>query len=355
MDRVEIDRQLRARIIKGQYPSGSRLPTRILLEKEFGVSPNTIQQALNRLVKDGFVIARGRQGTFVSEVLPHLSKIAIVFSGELDNLMESSHFYRSFVNEAEEVGKQNDVSFEIIDGVSSWRNSDKMDQLLDDIVESRLAGLIFPSAPFALEKTAIVNHPGIARAAIGSKSRNGIPSVWHDDRGFMVKAMEHLSREGCVHPVFLVHEGHVVESVQSIMECAELHDISVQPKDIQTFSLNHKEGIVHSLALLFDPEHPRKPDGLVIADDSIVELVTGQLAKMGFNGHDGDVSIVGLANFPTLPKKHLPMLSIGFEANLALETCVQLILAQLKGEKTSELTILPALYEHELGKPLEVQ
>jgi hypothetical protein len=49
------------------------------------------------------------------------------------------------------------------------------------------------------------------------------------------------------------------------------------------------------------------------------------------------------------------MLSIGFEANLALETCVQLILAQLKGEKTSELTILPALYEHELGKPLEVQ
>ena len=88
----------------------------------------------------------------------------------------------------------------------------------------------------------------------------------------------------------------------------------------------------------------------MIADDSIVELVTGQLAKMGFYGHD-DVAIVGLANFPTLLKKHLPMLCIGFEANLALETCVQLILAQLKGVKTSELTILPALYEHDSANP----
>lgn len=58
---------VRKRIIKGEYPQGSRLPAVRDLAMEAGVNPNTMQRALLVLEECGLVYSQRTSGRFVSE------------------------------------------------------------------------------------------------------------------------------------------------------------------------------------------------------------------------------------------------------------------------------------------------
>ena len=70
---------LRNRIVAGEFPPGSRLPTLRDLSRQLGLSPVTLQKATNQLAREGFLKPMGSQGTFVSENPPHLCRYAIAF------------------------------------------------------------------------------------------------------------------------------------------------------------------------------------------------------------------------------------------------------------------------------------
>src|SRR3954465_4103546 len=70
---------LRREIFEKPLTPGTRLPPRRELEGRFGVSGITVQWALERLVQDGLIETRGRQGTFVAPEAPHLNRYALAF------------------------------------------------------------------------------------------------------------------------------------------------------------------------------------------------------------------------------------------------------------------------------------
>src|SRR5690349_14502707 len=78
--RREIVGALRRDLIDGRYAPGSRLPTRAALIDRFDASAMTVQHAVDRLKRDGFVVARGRLGTFVADFPPHLHRYGLIFS-----------------------------------------------------------------------------------------------------------------------------------------------------------------------------------------------------------------------------------------------------------------------------------
>src|SRR5947207_12682088 len=73
-----IGETLRGEIVAGRFPPGARLPTRRQLTERFAAGPMSVQRALDRLARDGFVVAEGRRGTFVSPQPPHLNHYALV-------------------------------------------------------------------------------------------------------------------------------------------------------------------------------------------------------------------------------------------------------------------------------------
>ena len=63
--------ELRALILSGRLAPGSKLPSTRLLAAEHGVSRNTVLQAFDQLMGEGYVEGRRGAGSFVSRDLPH--------------------------------------------------------------------------------------------------------------------------------------------------------------------------------------------------------------------------------------------------------------------------------------------
>lgn len=63
---LQLYRQLRADIVAGVYPFGTKLPSKRLLAEELSVSTITVEHALALLCDEGYVSPRERSGFFVS-------------------------------------------------------------------------------------------------------------------------------------------------------------------------------------------------------------------------------------------------------------------------------------------------
>ncbi|HEY8155194.1 MAG TPA: PLP-dependent aminotransferase family protein [Myxococcota bacterium] len=66
----QLYRALRGAILTGRLGAGEKLPGSRLLARELGISRNTVLQACEQLVAEGYASGRSRSGTFVAAVLP---------------------------------------------------------------------------------------------------------------------------------------------------------------------------------------------------------------------------------------------------------------------------------------------
>ena len=63
---LQLSDLMRARIERGQWPQGHRLPSLEALMEEFGVARVTVRQAIDLLARDGLVSPQRGRGTFVT-------------------------------------------------------------------------------------------------------------------------------------------------------------------------------------------------------------------------------------------------------------------------------------------------
>lgn len=62
--------EIRRRIVVGEYPPGSKLPSRSQLQHEFSASDPVIGQAMRTLKTEGLVVTLNGVGAFVAEKDP---------------------------------------------------------------------------------------------------------------------------------------------------------------------------------------------------------------------------------------------------------------------------------------------
>jgi DNA-binding FadR family transcriptional regulator len=65
--RFDLSRTFRDRIVSGEWPEGSQLPTERELAAEYTVARNTVRRALHDLVADGLLTRHVGRGTFVRD------------------------------------------------------------------------------------------------------------------------------------------------------------------------------------------------------------------------------------------------------------------------------------------------
>ena len=343
----QIIADLRGKILRGDIPPVGRLPTRRELGAQYRASLPTVQQALDTLVADGFVQAKGTLGTFVVKSPPHLCRYGLVFPVHPGDPGPWSRFWTALVNEAMVINRSGPKKVSIFYGLGGHTDTDDYHSLLRELRHHTLAGLIFASQPSALAGSPVLAMEGVARVAImrpGWESL-GVAAVSLDDASFMTKALDYLVSRGRSRLALIASAGDKVRREAFDVGLAA-RGLSACPWWKQFVPVAPPECASQVAMLLAHPDQSERPDGIVIADDNLVESVTSGLMRVGVRV-PADMEIVGHCNFPWPTLSVVPVQRLGYDSRQTLRACIEVIDAQLRGEAPTTVEI-PALFEDEV-------
>jgi len=342
---------LRSQIVSGKLAPGAQLPTRMALMELHEASSITVQSALDRLVKDGFVVAQGRRGTFVAEHPPHLHRYGLVFAHEPTS-PNFGRYAMALCGEARRLEQESDRRFTFYHSVNRHADSEAYHMLVSDIRAHRLAGLIFSVPPICLEYdltgTPVLDAPGMPRVvACTGLSRVSFPMVSLSEETLCERAMDDLAARGRKRVACLCLTQVLDEQVEAMRAMAAARGLSMPARWVQAVDHTRAHWAGRLAQLLFDPNQAERPDALFIVDDTLVEPATAAMASMGLRV-PRDVEIVAHANFPWATPCHLPAHRIGFDIRQVLSRCVESIDQQRRGLPTTAGVAL-ACFDHELS------
>jgi len=338
---------IRKQILNGELKPGSRVITRQELGEIFNASAMTVQQALGRLVADGFVVARGNAGTFVSEHPPHLARYALVFPYSPGN-SSWSRFYGALSDEAIQVGRSRAIVFESFYELDGHPDREDYQKLLREVQAHRLAGIIFATQPSHLVGTPLLDEPDLPRVAIMSERFASlvptIPRVSPDHASFINQAADFFLSRGRKKIAFIMlaqadDAGMDTQIVKAIEDRGMRTELCWQ----QAVCSGHPQWARNIVQMLLRGSPSERPDGLLISDDNFVEHAIRGMIDSGLKVPD-DLDVVAHCNFPWPVPSSVPVQRLGFDAREVLRVCIDMIDRQRAGETVSSMYI-PAMFE----------
>lgn len=340
----EIIGDLRQQIIDGIFAPGSRLPTRAELVRRFDASSVTVQRALDRLGDDGFVEARGRQGTFVSGHPPHLNRYGLVIA----NRRGTWPFFWSVLEQAAHgLFGAGPRAFAVFAGVAE-RDGDGYLRLLADVEARRLAGLVFASNPYWLEHSPILTTAGIPRVMIGDPGGMVASVVETYGADFLALALDHLVARGRRRVALIAVPGTPGRELEQFASGAAARGMRTCLEWQQAMVIDHPQWAGNLARLLMvPPADGRRPDALLITDDNLVEPAMRGLLAAGVRIPD-DLEVVAHANFPRPSPSPVAITRLGYDARAILRQCVaDLDRQRLAGSAATHSLVRP-VFERDL-------
>lgn len=346
----EVADGLRQRIIEGHWRPGERLPPWSRLQAAFGTTPVTLQRAVQALTADGYLRTKPRAGTFVCDLPPHLNNYALVFWNDPnapDTRSQWSRYYTALTNEALRLQETDGRRVILFHGIDYHTDSPDRQRLQGDIANRRLAGILFANMPVGLQGTPILDEPGLPRLTLASHSSNpNVRVVAFDNRMWLDKALAFMAAQGRRRVAVLTHaldEGFLA----NVADAFGRRRLKAPSHWVQAVNPNDPFAASHCAQLLMYGPPAGRPDGLLIADDNLVEGAMAGLVAAGIRA-PADLAIVAHSNFPWPPSCPLAARRLGYDISAVLRTCLDLIDRQRRGETLPPTTTIPAQFEDEL-------
>lgn len=339
--------QLRSQILEGRLPPGGRMPTFDEMTERFGVSRAVLQSAVAKLKRDGFVRSVNRQGLFVADKPPHLHRYGVVFPMH----PEQPHWSRinlALVNEARKFERADPSQlFKIFTGLANETTGRTVhDTILNDIALHRLAGLILMPGTYHLIDEIRPRNPAFPLVSIFAPENWGFRmNVTVDRVMFYRKALKRLAELGRSRIAMIQMEG----TITGIDYPALFTEAGLLFREhwLQVVGRNHGDSLQRLIALLLDYPKDQRPDGLILADDNLIERGAAGLAKTGIRVGE-DISVVAHTNWPWPYSSVLPMDRLGYNATDILGRAIQTIRDYQEGMEIPCDQYIPAQFEWEL-------
>ncbi len=339
---------LRRQIRSGKLAPESRLPLRTQLEKTFQVSSVTLQRALDRLTRDGYIYARGKAGTFVAKYPPHLYQYGLVFPHSHSEEGGWLHYWSALCKEAQNITQQGQRRLVFYYGLGEHQNSEDYQKLLRDLDNHRLAGLLFAAPLQNLLDTPVYTTPDIPRVVLADTSF-GFPAVNVDKKSFATRALDYLTGQGCRRIAVLDGSGMFRQPAERLYWLSELARRGVNSGShwVQAVDVIYPQCAISAVELLFYSGNSHRPDALIIADDNLVEPATAGLLNAGVPTPE-EVKIVAHCNFPWPKSGALSTKRLGFDIREWLQACFECIDQQRQGVTPASMHRVPARFEEEI-------
>ena len=333
---------LRAEILGGALPPQSQLPTLDALERRFLVTRPTVVRALRWLKRDGFVYASSTRGVFVTPRPPHLHRYGVVFSRG-PNDWDWNRFWAALASEAAAVGQKRDQETVFFYGINRESTaSQTYRQLQRELRAGRFAGLVIVGSeelkglPFwaesAVPKVVIWPDNGIHRE---------IPHIHIDRDSFVAKSLDYLGARGCRRVAVLTND---TDRFPEYPQAMAARGIAAEPYWFLTAGIKFPEAAHNIIRLLMHSAN--RPEGLVVADDNLVEHAMAGLIAAGVRVPE-ELEVVAHCNWSFPVGAVLPAKRLGYDVHQLMETCLVTLETLKHGQSVPPLQLVPAVFEDE--------
>jgi len=350
--RIETD--LRSAVVEGRLSPGDRLPTRPQLEQHYGVATQTVQRAMSRLIRDGFIVARGKLGTFVAQRPPHLHRYGLVIGGDptFPPAFATAKFQTFLYREAVQSHQSGEQTITPYIRVTGGPDSEDLRRLIDDARARRLAGLVFDMPTFLTGNSPLADLleiPNLPSVAITAHPHHpNLTGIDLPQERAIDLALDYLkSRKH--HDVAILSTGF---DTQSASQSASHFEQAVADRGMRTRkywmqgvwpqAARSARNCMHLLM-----EAKQRPDALIITDDSLVEHATAGLVDAGVS-IPRELEVVAHANFPYVTPSQVPAKRVGFDVREVLRTCLDVIDRRNRNEEVPAVVGVPPHLEDEV-------
>ncbi|MBO7146603.1 MAG: GntR family transcriptional regulator [Lentisphaeria bacterium] len=187
--------ELKRRLNQGIYLPMTKLPGEVVLAKELGISRVTLRTALKQLIKEGFIVASGRSGNYVSEKVSG-KKYLILVSGYAEDLNIPEQYIISALRlNLSHAGHSLEVfTLKNLEELSleEWNRT---------LINNRISGVFLLGDYAPHEKTEIekLNKTAVPMVKLLSNLNRDmyhIPAVIIDERQCFLDGVRHLAMQG---------------------------------------------------------------------------------------------------------------------------------------------------------------
>lgn len=331
---------LRERIVSGQLAPEDRLPTRRALAKEFSATLRTVQHAFDALTEDGFVLSKGKLGTFVTPSPPHLNHVALVFEAE-----QGGHNWNLYNDHlaavARAVVQEEGLRLSVYTGVHKHHPGPDYERLLDDLRNDRLAGIIFSDFPFPLSGTEILSKPSVPRVAVmePQEKYTMVSPVTFDGLAYTKKVVAHLTAVGVRQLAILQNVGQHPRAHQEALSAS---GIDCPYHFRMGVSLTQAHWAKHWARLLFAGPAASRPDALLVLDDNLFAPALAGTIEAGLSVPE-DVAILTHANFPWVESCPEGVTRLGYDMRALLHIFLKELKHQRDGHSPRSHRLAPVL------------
>ena len=238
--------------------------------------------------------------------------------------------------------------FTIYTGLNGHIDEPDYIRLAEDLQAKRLAGIIFASSPYNMDRTPlfkdIISQKDLPKvASMSSSPYSALPTVstCHEDSRCMV--FNYLQNRGVKRLAVLnTHLGQ-----NKFEEFPNESNLYAETKKRGIQLLPHNVQVMHSILfpcarqltqLMLHGRQGERPDALLILDDSLVEYATKGTSESGLKV-PGDLTVVAYCNFPEPPETAVPVIFFGLDVNAVLDKCLEVMDCQRKGREYPELSV----------------
>lgn len=330
------------KIKKGELKRGAPIPTEQEICSDYGISRFPVRQAMDELVKEGYLTRTRGKGTFVSEELPCtvemkgsklLGYISIDFGSNF-----ATQIFKGYEKQARKRGY-------LTVACSSEADSEEEIACVRRLLDSGAVGIDI----FCCDDTKL---PGIADELkeagvyLGLIDRNpgldGYDYISSDNTGGAYSAVRHLAMQGYRNTAFVSYKGNVssvIERLEGYLAAVEefgLNSITHihMEEELQRYPYSMHRFFVEKLKDELRDLKEHVPFGILAVNDAIALQCMRILAEEGLV-IGKDVGIVGFDNEAASEFANLPLTSVAQNGILIGQTAADLAIDKVEGKSTS--------------------
>lgn len=316
---------IRAEIVRGKWPPGSKLPTWDVLCDLHAVGRPTLTRALALLKSEGFISAKTTRGTFVTDNPPNKNRYVLVFPSEpgRHGVGGWNLFWESIAMQALSAQENYKCQIDVRFHVTPHADCPAYAELLEDMQKHRIAGVLVANGDQLTNWAPPFPFPHVLLFASSPDPK--LPSVGVNWNSFH-KAAAQIMTDGKRKRVAVLAGEQCLANLAG--EVLIQSGLSVPEQFRLSMPGTYAEGAYNLVRLLLALPKTERPDGLLICDDNLLPETLSAVMAARLSIPD-DLLIVAHGNSPASPRAAIPAVRrLGFDVHEILSKALQIVQTQ---------------------------